>query len=78
MTGIADRISVYVRKGSDKYERIISFIPPEEYSQSELMSEGWAVDGNQAIRSINIAELHQTEIQMAQSLRQKGYETFFC
>lgn len=71
-------ITVYVRKGTDKSERIISFIPPTEFTQTDLMEAGWALDGNQVLRSINISQLHSIESQMCDSFRQKGYSTFFC
>lgn len=75
---VIDSITVYVRKGPDKHERILSFIPPSEFTQTELMESGWALDGNQALRSINISQLHSVESQMADSFRQKGYSTLFC
>lgn len=71
-------ITVYVRKGTEKSERILSFIPPVEFTQTDLMDAGWAMDGNQALRSISISQLHSTEVQLSDSFRQKGYATIFC
>ena len=75
---MTDSITVYVRKGLEKHERIVSFTPPTEFSQLELMDAGWAIDGNQALRSITVGQLHKVESEMTDSFRQKGYSTFFC
>jgi hypothetical protein len=75
---MTDSITVYVRRGIEKSERIISFVPPAEFTQDELMEDGWALDGNQVLRSITISQLHITETKMADSFRQKGYKTIFC
>ena len=73
-----DSIQVYVRKGLDKSERLLSFIPPGEFSQKELVDTGWAIDGNQALRSIGVKELFSVERELVDSFRQKGYEIQFC
>jgi len=78
MASTDSRIQVYVRKGSERNERILSFIPPEEFTQTELMDAGWAMDGNQALRSITVSQLHSAETQLSDSFRQKGYSTIFC
>ena len=75
---MTDSIRVYVRKGSEKNERVISFIPPAEFTHNELLEDGWAIDGNQALRSILVGQLHSVEMEMQQTFRQKGFITLFC
>jgi len=78
MTGETDSVTVYVRKGFEKHERTLTFIPPAEFSQLELMDDGWAIDGNQMLRSVPINQLNRTQRQMIDSFRQKGFEIQFC
>jgi len=44
-------IAVYVRKG-EADERLLSFNPPKDVPQAELLAHGFALDGNTAIRSV--------------------------
>ena len=44
-------ITVYVRKGESD-ERLLSFNPPPDIPQGELLTHGFALDGNRAARSI--------------------------
>jgi hypothetical protein len=73
-----DSIKVYVRKGVEKSERLITFVPPAEFSQLELIDDGWAIDGNQALQTVPINRLKHTESKLVEWFRQKGYTTFFC
>jgi len=78
MTGETDSVTVYVRKGVEKHERLVTFIPPTVFSQLELMDDGWAIDGNQMLRSVPINQLNRVQRQMIDSFRQKGFEIQFC
>ena len=44
-------IGVFVRKGQAD-ERLLSFNPPKEIPQAELLAHGFALDGHAATRSI--------------------------
>ena len=44
-------IAIYVRKG-EADERLLSFNPPKDIPQAELLAHGFALDGNTAIRSV--------------------------
>ena len=71
-------VRVYVRKGTERGERWITFPIPDDISHSELMQNGWAIDGNQAILSVPITGLANKERQLMEWFRQKGYTTLFC
>lgn len=45
-------IPVYVREGESEVVRTLSFNPPSEISQGELLESGYAIDGRAAIRSV--------------------------
>lgn len=44
-------IAVYVRK-EEADERLLSFKPPKDIPQAELLAHGFALDGNTAIRTV--------------------------
>jgi hypothetical protein len=54
-------VKVYVRAGSNKGERLLSFQPPKEVQQTEWISRGLALDGNSVTTSVTaltgVAEL---------------------
>jgi len=45
-------VKVYVRAGSNKGERLLSFQPPNEVPQSEWLERGFAFDGNSVVASV--------------------------
>jgi hypothetical protein len=44
-------IAIFVRKGESD-ERLLSFNPPKDIPQAELLAHGFALDGHAATRSI--------------------------
>ena len=45
-------VKVYVRAGSHKGERLLSFQPPKEVRQTEWISRGLALDGNSVTTTV--------------------------
>ncbi len=54
-------VKVYVRAGSHKGERLLSFQPPKDVAQTEWISRGLALDGNSVTTTVtaltDVAEL---------------------
>jgi len=77
-------ITVYVRKG-EADERLLSFNPPPDLPQEELLAHQFGIDGNRAIRSIPqsapdgtfTARLFAAQREIADWLREHGYGVEF-
>jgi len=45
-------VTVYIRRGEAK-ERLVSFRPPEEIPQAEMIERGYAFDGQSVVKSVS-------------------------
>src|SRR4051812_20332980 len=48
-----EKINVYVRKGADNNQRIISFDRPKDLNALTLLEKGLALDGNQVVLAVS-------------------------
>jgi len=49
---MAEKITVYVRKGRTDHERILSFNRPPDIPQTDILEAGMAFDGNAVVSAV--------------------------